>query len=232
MYQFTHHFLLGSAPEISLQRRTSSGYCHGKTNVRATSKGDMLTHVSSSCPSAGQSQRAGTAADAGKDAFPGQLCFTHLQSFTVSFPLLCDWLNLFLFHLWGKKLLICLLHFSNNTESYELCQVLLGAVIHVWYSVAIYFKFNSIGLREWNLWDFNCLYFLISILWVRVVHLGECFLCTRNACLFCDSQMPCSTDTSYIKLTADMWTNPSRFFTAGTLIQILFNVAEEKSQNK
>lgn len=132
----------------------------------------------------------------------------------------------------GKKLLICLLHFSNNTESYELCQVLLGAVIHVWYSVAIYFKFNSIGLREWNLWDFNCLYFLISILWVRVVHLGECFLCTRNACLFCDSQMPCSTDTSYIKLTADMWTNPSRFFTAGTLIQILFNVAEEKSQNK
>lgn len=146
----------------------------------------------------------------------------------ISFPLLCDWLNLFLFHLWGEKLLICLLHFYNNIESYELCRVLLGAVIHIWYSVAIYFKFNSIGLREWNLWDFNCLYFLISILWVRVVHLGECFLCTRNACLFCDSQMPCSTETSYIKLTADMWTNPSRFFTAGTLIQILFNVAEEK----
>lgn len=139
----------------------------------ATSKGDMLT-VPSSCHSAGQSQRVGTAADACtmssqdcrhssrclRHAFPGLLCFTHIQSFTVSFPLLCDWLDLFLFHLWGKKLLICLLHIYNNIESYELSRVLLGAVIRIWYSVAIYFKFNSIGLRECqmysNVWENAC----------------------------------------------------------------------------
>lgn len=168
----------------------------------AMSKGDMLT-VPSSCHRAGQSQRAGTAADDCTNAFPGlQLCLTHLQSITVSFPLLCDWLNLF--HLWRKKLLIFLLYFYNNIESYELSRVLLVVVIHIWYSVVIYFKFNSIELREWNLWDFICSYFLISILWVRVEHFGECFLCTRNACLFCNSQMPCCTNTSYIQLTDDV----------------------------
>lgn len=160
---------------------------------------------------------------------PSQDCFVSLISSPLPFPFLYFVIGLiyFLFHLWGKKLLICLLHFYNNLESYELSQVQLGMVIHIWYSVVIYFKFNSIGLREWNLWDFNCLYFLISILRVRVVHLGECFLC-----LFCNSQMPCSTNTSYIKLTDDMWTNPSEFFTTGTLILICFYVAEEKSQNK
>lgn len=135
----------------------------------ATSKGDMLT-VPSSCHSARQSQRAGTAADACtmssqdcrhsswclRHAFLGLLCFTHIPSFTVSFPLLCDRLDLFLFHLWGKKLLICLLHIYNNIESYELSRVLLGAVIRIWYSVAIYFKLNSIGLRECQMYSNMC----------------------------------------------------------------------------